>query len=342
MTTGGARRLVGAPDKFRGTASASAVAAAIGRAALAVGWESTAMAMADGGEGLLDAMGGREQRAEVTGPLGAPVLARWACLEDPEGFTAVIEMAEAAGLALVGGGAANDPLRATTAGVGELILLAVGEGAHTVLVGCGGSATTDGGSGAVEVIGDPAKLAGTQIIVACDVRAPFLDAARVFAPQKGASPAQVTALSRRLESLAGDYRDRFGVDVTSLIGAGAAGGLAGGLAALGAKLTSGFELVARRKGLRAALEGADLVVTGEGRLDATSFDGKVVGGVVALAGPTPVLCITGEVAPGAELSWPPGSDVTLVSLTERYGGTRARAETAALVEEVVARELAGR
>jgi len=240
-------------------------------------------------------MGGREQRAEVTGPLGAPVLARWACLEDPEGFTAVIEMAEAAGLALVGAATPTTPCAprrpvsvssycSPSAKLRTRCWSDAALGHHRRRVGCRRGHWR------------PRQAGGTQIIVACDVRAPFLDAARSSHPRRGL-PEQVTDLSRRLESLAGDYRDRFGVDVTSLIGAGAAGGLAGGLAALGAKLTSGFELVARRKGLRAALEGADLVVTGEGRLDATSFDGKVVGGVVALAGPTPVLCITGEVAP---------------------------------------------
>jgi glycerate kinase len=124
------------------------------------------------------------------------------------------------------------------------------------------------------------SLTGADVTVAYDVETPFLDAARVYGPQKGATAAQVSLLTRRLERLAEEYERRTGVDVTVLPGAGAAGGLAGGLAAIGARLEPGFDVVAQHAGLDAALAGVDLVVTGEGSVDATSFEGKVVGGVI--------------------------------------------------------------
>jgi glycerate kinase len=182
----------------------------------------------------------------------------------------------------------------TTTGVGELITHAVAAGARRIIVGLGGSATTDGGLGAVRAIGTPARLAGVELLVACDVATRFVDAAPVFAPQKGASPAQVDLLRNRLERLVQDYRDEFGVDVADLPGAGAAGGLAGGLAALGGRIVGGFDLVADELDLHDTIASADLVITGEGHLDAQSFDGKVVGGVAAIAAehgvPVVVIC----------------------------------------------------
>ena len=187
--------LVAAPDKFRGTATAGEVAAAIVAGAGRAGWRGVALPMSDGGEGFLDALGGEIRDAVVTGPLGDPVKAEWRLID---GGTAVIEMARASGLALAGGAAGNDPVAATTAGTGELVLAAVEAGARRVLVGCGGSATTDGGAGAVEAIGSVQRLEGAEIVVACDVGTLFADAARVFGPQKGAGPAAVEELSARL------------------------------------------------------------------------------------------------------------------------------------------------
>ena len=233
--------------------------------------------LADGGEGTLDALlaaaGGSRRTARVTGPLGERVDAEWGLL--PDG-TAVVEAAGASGLALVEG--RNDPLRATSRGTGECIAAAARAGARRIVVGVGGSATTDGGLGAVETLGW--SLAGIDVIVACDVTTHFLDAARVFAPQKGATDAQVELLTRRLARLAEQFEARTGVDVRALDGSGAAGGLAGGLAAIGARLEPGFDVVAGAAGFDAALDGADFVLTGEGKVDATSFAGKVVGGVL--------------------------------------------------------------
>ena len=211
------------------------------------------------------------------------------------GDVAVVEMARASGLALVA--AANDPLAATTHGTGELIRAALDAGAERILVAVGGSATTDGGLGALEAL--DFDLRGADVEVACDVTTTFVDAARVYGPQKGADVAMVAELERRLEALAERYRVTLGVDVRGLPGAGAAGGLAGGLAAAGARLVPGAALVANVVGLREKLSDASLAITGEGRLDATSLAGKVVGHVLQEAGAlrTPVAVVAGDVEP---------------------------------------------
>lgn len=272
-------RVVAAVDKFRGTVGAADVAHAIGQACWELGHDCTELALADGGEGLLDALGGANRTSTVTGPLGTPVAAGWRLHRG----TAIIEMALASGLVLAGGAEGNDPLAATTAGTGELIDHALVAGAKRIIVGLGGSATTDGGLGALRAIKAPTRLRGVELLVACDVTTTFVHAAEVFGPQKGATPAQVRLLTGRLERLADQYADEFGVDVRAIPGSGAAGGIAGMLAALGGRLVPGFDLVADELGLHEAVEGAGLVITGEGHLDRQSFEGKVVGGVAGVA-----------------------------------------------------------
>jgi glycerate kinase len=322
------------PDKFRGTLSAKTAAAAMARGLRRAGFDVVVeLPLADGGEGTLDAMlaalGGSRRQARVSGPLGDPVDAPWGLLP---GGLAVVECAAASGIALVQG--RNDPLRASTRGTGELIAAAIRAGARRVLLGVGGTATTDGGLGALDALGW--SLSGVPVTVACDVSARFLEASR-FSAQKGATSAQVELLARRLAQLAETYLQRTGVDVRELAGSGAAGGLPGGLAAIGAKLEPGFDVVAEAVGLEAHLESADLVVTGEGRLDATSFLGKVVGGVLEWAGDSGVLrraVIAGQVTHDArdEIELHPGVEV--LALTDRVwqaGEAFARAEL--LVEE---------
>jgi glycerate kinase len=290
--------------------------------------------LADGGEGTLDALlaarGGSRRTARVTGPLGEPVDAEWGVLS---GGVAVVEMARASGLALVHG--RNDPLRASTRGTGELVAAVRAQGFDRVVVAVGGSATTDGGLAAVEALGW--SLAGMHVTVACDVETPFLDAAKVFGPQKGASDAQVALLSRRLETLADRYRERTGVDVTKLVHAGAAGGLAGGLAAIGAELVTGFDAVAEAVGLEGALDGADLAMTGEGKLDASSLEGKVVGGVLAWAqdlGVDDVAVVVGQATDDAREALAARERVQLLTLTDRvWEREEAFARAALLVEE---------
>jgi glycerate kinase len=328
-------RAVACPDKFRGTLDAPAAAAAMARGLRAAGFEDVVeVPLADGGEGTLDALlaarGGSRRTASVTGPLGGVVDAEWGRL--PDG-TAVVEMARASGLALVSG--RTDPLRASTRGTGELIAAAARAGARRIIVGVGGSATTDGGLAAVEALGW--SLAGLEVVVACDVSTGFGSAAEVYGPQKGASAAQVALLTRRLEQLAGVYRQRTGVDVGELEGAGAAGGLAGGLAALGARLEPGFDVVAQAAGLDAALDGAELAVTGEGKLDVTSFEGKVVGGVLewaADAGVAHRAVIVGQATDAAREEAGVLGDVQVLALTDRvWQAGEAFSRTRTLVEE---------
>jgi len=342
-----------APDKFRGTASAVAVAAAGAAAARSCGWSADEVPLADGGEGTLEAIqrahDGELHRTRVSGPLGQPVDAGWLVLRDTSGLalppplvrgepTAFLEAAAAAGRALLADPRDDEPLFAASAGVGQLVLAAVEDGARQVVVAVGGTATTDGGTGARTVLDAAGGVGDTRLVVAYDVATRFLDAARVFAPQKGATPAQVDVLSRRLEAVAARIDAHDGVDVTELDGGGAGGGLAGGLAPLAAALVPGFTLVADLVGLEHRLEAADLVVTGEGRLDATSFGGKVVGGVLAACGGRPpALCVVGEADVGLS-SWWAGrrGPVEVVTLAETVGPHRAWNDTAGSVAVIVA------
>lgn len=313
-------QLLAAPDKFRGTLSAREAAAAIAAGAERAGWAAVELPLADGGEGTLDVLGGGNRRTVVTGPLGEPVAAEWRLEEDG---TALIEAARACGLTLAGGREGNDPLRATSRGVGELIAAAVAEGAERIVVAVGGVASTDGGVGATEAVPHPLLV---PLAIACDVDARFLDAADVFAPQKGATPEQVQILRERLAKLV----------VPDLPGSGAAGGLAGGLAAIGARLVPGFDLVAGRVGLEERLAEADLVVTGEGLVDATSATGKVVGRVLerAEAAGVEALVTAGDVAPE--------SPIDALSLVASYGHEQALSEPAECLTKLVESALATR
>lgn len=333
--------LVAAPDKFRGTATAREVAGAIERAGSSLGWSVVAVPLSDGGEGLLetfDLPGSRIETTTVSGPDGRAVEAEWRL----HGNRAIVEMSRASGLALAGGAEGNDPLAATTRGTGELIVAAaraVG-GNGTVVVGLGGSATTDGGLGAIRAIEDAGGLGRVLLIGACDVQTTFIDAAALFGPQKGASPGQVMELEERLRSLADLYRSDFGVDVRAVSGTGAAGGLGGALVALGGRLRSGYELVADLVGLRRHLARAQLVVTGEGRLDRTSFAGKVVGGVlhdVSALG-VPALVVAGRVDDGA-YGLVDDTTARVVSLVDTFGEKRAVGDTVACVESAIRESL---
>lgn len=308
-------RVLAAADKFKGTATAAQVCAAIGHACWDLGFDCTEIPLADGGEGTLDVLGGANRTSVVTGPLGQAVEAEWRFHRG----VAVIEMARASGLTLAGGAENNDPVGATTRGTGELIDQALNLGAHKIIVCLGGSATTDGGLGALRAISTPARLRAVEFLVACDVDTLFVDAARIFAPQKGATRAQVSLLTGRLEKLAQTYASDYGVDVSYLPGAGAAGGLAGALAALGASIMSGFDIVAEETGFDEAVRAADIVVTGEGFLDATSLDGKVVGSVrdYCVDANVTVHAVVGDVDP--EFDTTQLGDMTVTSLVQLFG-----------------------
>ena len=270
------RPVLVAPDSFKGTFRAAEVAGAIGRGLERAGLMPPDLCpVADGGEGtmeaLLIALGGETDAIEVQGPLGAPVQAQFGLVED--GGTAVLEMASASGLGLVAEDE-RDAWAASTYGTGQLICAAVDAGAQVIVLGVGGSATTDGGAGAIAAIEEHGGLRGARIVVLTDVRTPFERAPAVFAPQKGADAAMVERLEARLDALAAELpRDPRGVPLT-----GAAGGLSGGLwAAFGAELEHGAPFILDALDFDARMRAARAVVTGEGKLDEQTLEGKLVG-----------------------------------------------------------------
>jgi len=268
-------RFLVAPDSFKGTFDAAEVAGAIAAGVEEAGAEADRCPVADGGEGTMDALlgalGGERRPAPAHDPLRRPLVAGFALLGDGE--TAVVETARAAGLTLVAA-EERDAERADTYGAGELIAAALAAGAETVLVAVGGSATTDGGRGAIEALDERGQLDGVaRIEVLCDVQTAFEDAARLFAPQKGAGPAAVERLSARLEELGRRLpRDPSGIPM-----GGCAGGLSGGLWAHGARLRPGAAFVLDAVSFNERLAAADAVISGEGRFDSQSLEGKVVG-----------------------------------------------------------------
>ena len=271
------RPVLVAPDSFKGTLTAQQVASAIGRGLVRAGLPAPDLApVADGGEGtmevLLGRLGGEVVTVAASDPLGREVAAGLALLGD--GRTALVEVAAASGLALVAP-EERDAEAASSAGTGQLIAAAVATGAAHVLVAAGGSATTDGGRGAIEAIADAGGLGRARITVLCDVRTPFEQAASVFGPQKGADGAAVARLERRLAAF-GLPRE---VPMT-----GAAGGLAGGLwATFGAELVAGAPFVLDALDFDRRMLASRAVIVGEGRLDATSLQGKIAAEIATRA-----------------------------------------------------------
>ena len=274
-----------APDSFKGTFSASEAAAAIAAGLRDAGRAAEELPVADGGEGTMDVLlaglGGERHEVEVSDPLGRPVRATFALIEDGLG---IVETAQASGLGLVEEDE-RDAWSASTRGTGELIAAAVETGAQRVIVTVGGSATTDGGAGALEALSDAGVR--VELDVLCDVRTPFEQAARVFAPQKGADPTVVKRLEGRLDTLASTFRrDPRGQPMT-----GAAGGLSGGLwGRYGARLHHGASYVLDAIGFDERMRAAAFVVTGEGRLDAQTLEGKIVGEVATRCRQNGVTC----------------------------------------------------
>lgn len=333
-------RIVVASDSFKEALAAAEVCAAIGRGVQRACPEATMdlVPMADGGEGTVDALvaatGGEIHRSLVHGPLGDRVPARWGILGTDE-RVAAIEMAEASGLALVPLDD-RDPTRTTTQGTGELVRAALDAGATSIILGIGGSATCDGGTGAAQAIGvqfrdqmdavlghgltggeldriahidlsprEP-RIEHVRIQAACDVDNPLCGprgAAAIYGPQKGATPEQVRQLDANLGHLEEVIRRDLGRDVATLPGAGAAGGLGAGLVAFfDATLEPGIDLVMSACHLPDRIAGADLVITGEGRLDGQSMMGKVIAGVgrTARNANVPIIALAGSLGDGVE------------------------------------------
>jgi glycerate kinase len=286
--TGVRETVLVAPDSFKGTFTATAVADAVGEGLSEAGRPVDLCPVADGGEGTLEALrpafGGELRSVPVHGPLGGPLRASFLLSDD--GRTAIVETAAASGLGLVPA-RRRDPFAASTAGTGELIAAAVAAGARTVLLGVGGSATTDGGAGAIAAIESAGGLDSSRLIVLCDVRTAFEDAARVFGPQKGADPDAVKRLTARLHRQARTLaRDPRGIAMT-----GAAGGLSGALwATFGAELVSGAAFVLDAVEFDRRMLDARAVVTGEGKLDGQSLVGKLVAEIATRARQRGVPC----------------------------------------------------
>lgn len=270
------------PDSFKGTLRAAQVAGAIGRGLERAGLMPPDLCpVADGGEGTLEVLmthlGGEIVPAAAHDPLGRPIDCSFALIED--GGSAIVEVAEASGITRMSD-AERDPVAASTFGTGELVAAAAARGARVILLAAGGSATSDGGAGAIEAIEAAGGLRGARLVVLCDVRTPYEQAAATFGPQKGATATQVAALAARLDAHAATLpRDPRGVPMT-----GAAGGLSGGLwARYGAALEPGAAFVLDALGFDARMRAARCVVVGEGRLDATTLEGKIAGEIATRA-----------------------------------------------------------
>ena len=330
-------RIVVAPDSFKGSVSALAAADAMARGVRAVfaGAEVIRVPIADGGEGTVEALvaatGGAIQHGTVRGPLGEEVRAIWGILGD--GRTAVIEMAAASGLPLVPR-ERRDPRVTTTYGTGELIRAALDRGLRKLVVGIGGSATNDGGAGMARALGArfldatgaelpegggalarldridlsglDGRLAGADVMVACDVDNPLTGprgASAVYGPQKGATAEMVRELDAALERFAAVAQEATGRVVADIPGAGAAGGLGAGLMLFTpARLRPGVVIVLETTGFARLVEHADLVITGEGRTDFQTAMGKAPVGVAAVAREhaVPVVCLAGGLGEGAD------------------------------------------
>ena len=340
-------RVVVAPNAFKGCLTALEAAEAIARGVTAAGGEPELVPVADGGDGTLDVLvagvGGSIMGVIARGPLGLPVRAHLGRLADGSG---IVEMAQASGYALVDD-ADRDALHASSYGTGELIKGALARRPSRVLVALGGTATVDGGMGLARALGvrffdandrelpdgggalhelaridasriDP-RVRETPILACADVTNPLLGpgGAALFAPQKGATREQVSTLERGFERLAGRLSADLGADVAGVPGAGAAGGTGAMLAALGAELRSGSEVVLDALGFASRIDGADLVVTGEGRLDRQSLSGKAPIAVARACEAKLVACaaVVGE----ADLPASDGGFVTVRSLVEHFG-----------------------
>ncbi len=346
-------KIILAPDSFKGSLSALEVCQAmeVGVRRVLREAEILSVPMADGGEGtvrsLVDATGGKVITRTVTGPLGKPVQAFFGITGDGE--TAVIEMAAASGLPLVPENK-RDPRITTTFGTGELILAAVEEGCKKIIIGIGGSATNDGGAGMAQALGyrlldkngkdlpfgggvlkdlaqidssgkDP-RLTDLTVVAACDVTNPLTGpdgASAVYGPQKGATPEMVSQLDAALSVFAQVVEEELGLKVADLPGSGAAGGLGAGLVTfLQAQLQPGVKIINEAVGLKEKIFGADLVITGEGRIDGQTIKGKTPIGVAAVAKElgVPVLGVAGSLGYQAELVYEHGID-GMIAIVDR-------------------------
>lgn len=375
LTGGNDMKILIAPDSFKGSNSSIAVAARIetGIKKVFPDADIIKIPIADGGEGTVEALvhgaGGEFCSEEVTGPMGETVTATYGVLSNG---ICVIEMASASGLPLIPENKKN-PMKATTFGVGELILTALDRGCTTIVIGLGGSATNDGGVGMAQALGvsfkdgngeelgfggvplsqlatvdmsriDP-RIANTKIIIASDVSSPLCGptgASYVFGPQKGADEGMVRELDAALANLANTVQKQLGIDLAATPGAGAAGGLGYGLLAFcGAQMKTGIETIMDSVDIDKHLADCDLVITGEGKIDGQSVFGKVPVGVAARVKKygLPVLAIVGDIGEGAEAVYAYGVDSIMSTVNKAMPLAAAIANGGDLLEEAAERAM---
>lgn len=368
-------RIIIAPDSFKGSLSSAEICDIIEQGIREVFSDAVVIKMpvADGGEGTVEAIRAATQceivTETVTAPLGNKVKAGYAILSDG---TAFIEMAAASGLLLTESGK-RDPLKATTYGTGELIRSALDHGCRKIVIGLGGSATNDGGVGMAQALGyrftdaqglelgfgggelsrlktidassRDRRIDECEIVAACDVRNPLCGktgASAVYGPQKGASPEMVGILDNNLMHMARLIRETLGTDIAEKPGAGAAGGLGGGLMAFcGAKMAGGIDILLDLLEFDQKLSDSDLVITGEGRMDFQTAFGKVPVGIARRAKRQnkPVIAFTGEIGAGANELYALGIDAMMSIENKPMGLEEAMGSAEALLKDAAARAM---
>jgi glycerate kinase len=314
-----------APDKFRGSITASTLARGISSHLRQHHVDAKPFPLSDGGEGFLDAFSGDSIEVDLLGPLGEPTSAKALLLRKPDGVVGIVESAEAIGRQLVKQPTSAEALAASSAPLGALLLACREAGATELLIGLGGSATSDGGQGVFHVLN--AQAFDLPMTIACDVEVPYFEA-MAFAEQKGIATNDLEKVRARLSDMATFLQEATGTDPRTLLGAGTAGGVGGALLCLGAQSVSGAQLVADQCGLTQALASATTLITGEGALDATSLSGKVVGHLLTSAPPDCQVIIVAGTATREVLNEierrRPGTEVLI--LDQQFGTARSLAD----------------
>jgi glycerate kinase len=326
-------------DKFRGTATAVELCEVVDGVVRELGGTSDVQPLSDGGEGFRDAFDGNVVEVRVSGPLGETVSAGITFSSRDSGRTAILECADAIGRDHLANPTSEEALAASSTGVGELIVAAAERGAETIFLGLGGSATSDGGLGCYEFLREHGGLP-VPVIAATDVLARF-SGARRYAQQKGVREEDLSVIDERLERVRAIYFEEHGVDVETLDRTGAAGGIAGAIAALGGSLVDGLEAVAGAVDLPERISRASLVISGEGRLDEGSLEGKVTGGMAAMTGGrVPLLLVCGSAETSAAKAFVSRYEhARIVALSERVGMERALGDVLGALREVLRMEL---
>jgi glycerate kinase len=328
-----------AMDKFRGTATARQLCESVERVVTRASTLVDVQPMSDGGEGFREAFSGDVEVVDVPGPLGNMVATPITLRDSASGTVAILEVSEVVGRDHLKTPTRAQALNASSAGVGHLILRSIELGATSILIGCGGSATSDGGLGCYEVLHDAGGLP-VPLTAATDVTARFSGLIR-YAKQKGVRQEDLPVIEQRVKEVRARYIAEQSVDVEALDRSGASGGIPGGLAALGAVLMSGLDAVVESVGLQQRIEGSSLVITGEGRFDHGSLEGKVTGGIAALlSADTDLLVVCGSVDAAAAKEFKSRfSNATLVSLVDRFDRRTAMTDVFGCVEVVITEEL---